>query len=509
VKPEESPLHPSNDKNLVNRHSEYSKRPANDPEYIYRLAEKMEIDEELRAVVYEQFYKGDLEFLMHDGQLEINRMMTSHPDEPEFLILCSRQLGKSFIGLLIALSHLARPFGKRKPMVRIFCETQDQIKDIVQDNMDLIMMVAPPGYIVRTKSEKRYQIGCGELRLGMLAGARVHGKRGGNATLIITEESAFSPSETFKDAVDNVLGPQLLRSEGQMIHITTSSKDELHHIHTVVQPKCQEAGTLCNLTIYKNPQLNDRQIIKAFIKIFDGTTESWEREYLVRVVRSTMLTVVPEFHEDNIVRETDQPVYSNWLTSIDFGGTRDKHAAVLGYHDFKRAKDVILAEYQLDINTGTDVIIEETEALESDYMASEVVSHMRKIDAPGQLLVDLRGNGFPCSLPSKAAGSFEAGINQIRMGIQGGTMEIHPRCINLIAALKYGKLNKQRTDFERHPKFGHLDIVAALMYFLRHLNRDNPFPANLGKSVISHHVRQGEDSQTDQGVMDMLNVFGS
>lgn len=505
MKAEESELHPLNDPRLKSRHETYTNNPANDSEYIYRLAEKMEDDLELQLIVHEKFYAGDLSFLMHDGQMKIKKMLDDHPDEDEFLILCSRQLGKSFMGLLIALMHLAHLHGKRKPLVRIFCETKDQIKDIVQDNMDLILMVAPPDYIKRTKSEHRYKIGKGELRLGMISGAHVNGKRGGNATLILTEESGFSPSETFKDALDNVLGAQLLRSEGKLIHITTSSKDELHHIHHVIQPKCDNAGTLCNLTIYDNPQLNDRQIIKAFKKIFDGTTEGWEREYLVRVVRSMMLTVIPEFNE-GIVAEGKIPPYAHWLTALDFGGTRDKHGTILGYHDFKRAMDVILVDSLEDINTGTEIITGKALKIEKDFMSKEAVSHSRRVDGAGQLLVDLRKDGFSCLPPSKEKGSFEAGINMMRLAVLNGTLEIHPRCTDVINAMKYGKLNKKRTDFERHPIFGHLDILAATMYFLRHLNRLNPYPPNLGKSSQSHFIVE-EKEQEKSAVVDILTNF--
>lgn len=503
---EDSELHPLNDSRLKSRHESYTKNAANDPEYIYRLAEAMEDDLELQLIVHEKFYQGDLSFLMHDGQIKIKKMLDDKPEEDEFLILCSRQLGKSFMGLLIALMHLSKLHGKRKPLVRIFCETASQIRDIVQDNMDLILLVAPPDYIKRTKSENRYKIGKGELRLGMISGAHVNGKRGGNATLILTEESGFSPSETFKDALDNVLGAQLLRSEGKLVHITTSSKDELHHIHHVIQPKCDLAGTLCNLTIYDNPQLNDRQIIKAFKKIFDGTTEGWEREYLVRVVRSMMLTVIPEFHE-NVVKEDDVPAYAHWLTSIDFGGTRDKHGMILGYHDFKRGVDVIIAELLEDINTGTNIILEKTLKSEKEHMPEEPVSHARKVDGAGQLLVDLRMAGFPCSLPSKAAGSFNAGINQMRLAVLNNTLEIHPRCTHLTNAMKYGKLNKKRTDFERHPIFGHLDILAACMYFLRHINHQNPYPANVGRSSQTHFLVEEKDKEKS-AVESILNNFG-
>lgn len=503
----ESEYHPLNDVRLTERKKWYSDRPANDPEFIFRLAEKMETDHRLREAVYSKFRRGDLTWLMHDGQKIIYNCIQEHPDEDEFLILCSRQLGKSFVSLLFAIMHCAitlkargerkkdSPRGAvssgRKPLVKIFCETEKQVKEIVEDNMTIIQMIAPPGYIKHTKSDRRFKIGNGEVRIGLLAGARVDGKRGGNATLIITEEGAFSPSETFKYAVDSVISPQLLRSNGRLLHITTSSKDELHHIHEVIQPKCKEKGTLINLTIYNNPQLTDQQIIKAFERIFDGTAETWMREFLCMVFRSTLLTVVPEF-DPKIVNRSEVPAYAHWLSITDFGGVRDKHGGLVGYYDYNRNKVVICAENLMEINTGTSEIIKNMHEIESimHNPMYNITSHNRFIDAPGQIRVDLAKVDFNCGFVEKGDGSFEAGIFDIRNAVVNDQLEIWPNCEMLIKSLKYGKLNKNRTDFERHPVFGHLDILAALMYFLRHINKTNPFPMNYGKSNQSHFINK-------------------
>lgn len=487
----ESEYHPLNDVRLLDRKKWYTERPANDPNFIFRLADKMETDKNLRQAVHSKFRRGDLTWLMHDGQKIILDTIIEHHEVKEFLILCSRQLGKSFFSLLYAIMHCAALKNGRRPLVKIFCETEKQVKEIVEDNMSLIQMLAPPGYIKHTKSDRRFKIGMGEVRIGLLAGARVDGKRGGNATLIITEEGAFSPSETFKYAIDSVISPQLLRSGGRLIHITTSSKDELHHIHEVIQPKCQEKGSLINLTIYNNPQLTDEQIIDAFERIYDGTAETWMREFLCMVFRSTTLTVVPEF-DPRVVNRTEVPKYAHWISIIDFGGVRDKHGALVGYYDYNRNKVVICAENLMEINTGTSEIIKNVTDLESLLQNDlyNITSHNRFIDAPGQVRVDLSKVDFNCGFVEKGDGSFEAGIFDIRNAILNNQIEIWPECEMLIKSLRYGKLNKHRTDFERHPVFGHLDILAALMYFLRHINKNNPFPMNYNKSSQSHFINK-------------------
>lgn len=513
------PWSPINDPRLKSRHSQFTDNPANDPDYIFRLSEKMRVNRRVRKEVHKCFKRGDLSFLMHDGQLKINHMLESNPKVSEYLILCSRQLGKSFSILIKAIEHCASYKGYRKPLVRVFCESETQVKDIIQDNMDVLEPLMPRGFMKRTKSEKRYHIGKGELRIGILSAAHVNGRRGGNATLIITEESGFSPSDDFKSAVQSVISPQLLRSRGKLIHVTTSSNDENHYIHQVVQPKCAARGALINLTIFDNPQVDDEQILEAYDKVEDGTGEGWKREYLCQIVRSVKLTVVPEFDDDmqkEIVRESKKPVFVNYLTSIDYGGVRDKHGILVMYYDFDRDKIVVSREDLLDINTATKFIISRTLELEELEVKDDIeimrdqIGTRRVCDAPGQVRVDMNHTdyekhdtdnrdritddfkGFSFYFPEKD--EFSAGVQLLRKMIRIGKLEIHPRCKKTINQLKYGKLNKQRKDFERTEEFGHLDLIAALIYGIREIDQSNPYPPFWGRDQINKMTRKEKES---------------
>jgi hypothetical protein len=60
--------------------------------------------------------------------------------------------------------------------------------------------------------------------LGVLERANVDSLRGGNANLVICEEGGFVSSDDYDYALRSVIGPQLLRSGGQLIHVTTPSR---------------------------------------------------------------------------------------------------------------------------------------------------------------------------------------------------------------------------------------------------------------------------------------------
>tara|TARA_R110000868_G_scaffold262381_7_gene520733 strand:- start:1816 stop:3324 length:1509 start_codon:yes stop_codon:yes gene_type:complete len=469
---EKHKLHPSNDLRLSQRHAQFTSNPANDPDFIYDLMDRCDREPEVERAVHDSFFDGDLTFLFHDAQIQIYNCLQSPKNL--FLVLCSRQLGKSFAILAMAIMHCCKPYGRRKPLVRIFCQTQKQINEITHDNMGLIEALSPPGFIQRTKSENRYKVGFGEIRLGMVSAAHVNGKRGGNATLVIIEEGGFTPSEDLKNAVQSVIGPQLLRSEGKLIHVTTSSEDDQHYIHTDIQPKCDLDGTLINLTIYDNPQLRDKQIINAWDLLGDVTGEKWSREYLCLVVRSMTLTVCPEFHDSSIY-DFEPPKYLTWLTAIDFGGVRDKHGILICYWNFDLACFDVLDECLLPINTPTSLIRSTTLDLEKKWGLDP--SQVRRIsDNPGQISVDLGVLGFYVTMPDKPAGSWEANISAIRIALTQKKLRVHRRCKMLAATLRYGKFNKKRTDFLRTEELGHLDLLATLMYGWRHKDESNPYP---------------------------------
>jgi hypothetical protein len=445
--------------------------PANDPNYIFALIDKMESCETTREAAWRLMARGNFNFLLHDTQREIAKIIGASGNE--CLIFCSRQLGKSFFIIVYAISHILT-YG-RKTIVRVFSATENQVRDIVADNLDLITRLTPPGMITRKKSDNRWVVGRhgGEIRLGPLAAAHVDGKRGGNASLIILEEPGFVKSDELRTAVGSVINPQLLRSSGKLVHVTTPSADPAHYIHQIVLPRCEATGSIARYTIYDNPQLSEAQIQTA--KERCTTDEEWRREYLCEIVRSEHSTVIPEFDNAAHTRELPIPAYAYWQTVLDMGGTRDKHAGLMTYNDFDNDRLVIEDEIFLSPNTPTAEIVAKT--TEMEQQARWLDGKPRRVsDSPGQVLVDLRASGFMVRAPEKESGSWEAGINAVRGAFARGQIVINPRCHWLRRTLEYGQYNKTRTDFERTEELGHLDLIAALMYAWRHRVKANPYP---------------------------------
>lgn len=417
----------------------------------------------------EAWVKGNLQFKLHSGQQIIWQQLAS-TKEQEALLFISRQWGKSYLSACYALSYcLKHP----RSIVRIAAPTLKQAKDIVSDNLGPICADAPAGLIQPLKSEYRWKVGQSELRLGVLERANVDSLRGGNAKLVICEEGGFVSSDDYDYALRSVIGPQLLRSGGQLIHVTTPSEEPDHYIHTEVYPRCEIAGTKFEFDVYSNPQLTDEQIGKAMVLAGGEDSPAWRREYLVKIVRDSASVCVPEFSSEHIFN-SEPPEHAVWGIFSDFGGVRDKTSTLFACWNFQDAVLEVHDERFHEPNTDTDTIVSAIRDMVGDRPFKQ--SYM---DAPGQLLVDLRyKHKFEALLPLKD--DFEAGINAVRLAFGQGKIRVHERCKFLIATLKGATFNKQRTDFARSLSLGHMDALAALIYANRMIDRStNPVPAGL------------------------------
>ncbi len=352
--------------------------------------------------------------------------------------------------------------------------TLKQVSSIVEDNLSPICADAPQGLIRRSKSEYRWLVGNSSLRLGSLERAHVDNNRGGNAELIIFEEGGFVDSDSYRYAVQDVLGPQLLRSGGVELHISSPSEDAEHYLHTHIMPTAEEQNLLFRYTVYDSPSITKEQIEKAIERCGGRQTEAFKREYLAEVIRSESLMVIPEFDTDLHVKEVEIPSHYNGILSIDMGGIRDKTAGYICIWDFERSRMIVTHEMFLDANSPTSKVVEDARGILSLVnIGSNVFA-----DVPGQVQVDMiESHNFQIAPPHKD--DRDAAINNLRLLFQKQEIEIHPRCVNLIGCLKSARYNDKRTDFLRTDRYGHADPIMALVYGARMLypmRSINPFP---------------------------------
>ena len=432
-------------------------------------------DEELRDL----WLHGLLQWKLHDSQLVIDRGIASLPrSTKEGVILCCRRFGKSYYGNVRFLSRGIQ--ARQKRVFRIIGPDIKQTKMIVEYNMakiteelsrlNLKKLVRP------VRSENMYLIG---EHAGLFLGgfdSQHDSLRGGEAHEILIEETGSSDPDQFSYQMRSVIKPQLLKTRGRMIHLTTLPPLPDHPFITETIPQSQLDDAFYSYTIYEDP-LATPEIIADAIKDCGGAhTDAFRREYLNQIVRDRQIVIVPDFDPKLDVEDFPKPPWVKFEHYTDWGGVRDNtHTLLMGY-DFLRAMDLVYDELWFPPNTPTHTIVD---AWREKWPDLKVENHY--IDAPGQLQVDLRDtHKIEFKTPNKE--DWEANVNNMANRFTTRKVKIHPKCKMLIQTCQSGTFNKQRTDFARSQVLGHMDAAAALMYGIRQLDRSSPFPTESSAS---------------------------
>lgn len=412
---------------------------------------------------------GDLSYKLHAGQ-HVIRSCYLNTEADELLLLCARRFGKSYALCLLAIEECIKNPGI---CIRYAAPTLKQCNEIVTDCIEQIITDAPKGLIKKNRTQYNWRIGKSQIKLGMLERANVDSLRGGrDADLVIVDEGGSIRSDDYRYAVRSALAPQVMRTNGKIVHATTPSETEFdHYVHTELLPKCRLNGTAFEFTIYDNPQITAEDISKQARLMGGEHSVAFRVNCLVQIIRNEDVTCIPEFDETIHVQDFEPPKYANWLTSTDMGGVRDKTVSLLCYYDFITAKMYVLDERVHGNNTDTETIHKHLVELETDRAIGK-----RIIDAPGQLIVDLhRKHQYPAVAPNKD--DWQAGLNAVRLSFNYGSLFIHRRCNFLIETLKAATFNKNKTDFNRTETLGHMDALAALQYGVRMIDKTtNPWP---------------------------------
>lgn len=432
------------------------------------------IDKELQqalteAIAGEAWKRGLLEYKLDDLQKKILKDIDSSKSK-KVLILSSRQIGKSYFSCVFALQHLIRNSGK---IARICAPTIEQAAMIVEDNLAKIIEDAPKGFINRKKSSLRWDLANGSsLRLGGLKRSNVDSNRGGNADLVIFEESGFTTPADFTYAVNSVLGPQLLRSAGTELFISSPSEDPEHPLHIKVLPEAKSLNSVFRYTVYDSPSINQHQIDQAIKRSGGKNSEAFRREYMAEIIRSTSMSIVP-FEFDKHVKEFPFPdkKHHTYSITVDWGGVRDKTAGLLTTYDHKTNKLICVDEITYEPNTPTATIVAGIRELEKKWDLSVECIYA---DCSGQTSVDLN-NYHDITIVSPAKNDWLASVNNMGSEFHAENIIIHPRCDLLIKTCYSGMFAKNKKDFARSELLGHCDALAALMYAVRAQSKDSPY----------------------------------
>jgi len=463
---------------------------------------------------------GEISYKLRGKQKDIYSYVR-YNEKSISVVLCSRRFGKSTSLCALAIETCIKT---PNAIVKYACPKQRMVTTIIKPIMRMLLDDCPKELRPEWMSqEKIYRFPNGsEIQVAGTDSGNAENLRGGYSNLCIVDEAGFCDDLDY--IVKNIMLPTTDTTEGKLVLASTPNyKDAKHEFHESFALPAEIEGNIAKFTIYDSPMLTPSQIEKI-ISRYPGGVENpqFKCEYMVEIPRSSESTVIPEFYynkKDIVKSHIEKPAYFDPYVSMDVG-FKDLTVALFAIYDFKEAKLKIIDEYVINgPEMTTKKLAEEITKKEQlrffDENVNEVVEpYLRVMDNDLKLINDLsRLHGIQF-IPTKKDNR-EAAINNARMWVGDGRVEIHERCKTLIYHLENAQWNKHRTDFS-HLKDGpngdvlggHADALPALVYLIRNIVESrNPYPAHYGK-LTGNSVFQGKRKDENDGTGSWLkNIF--
>ncbi len=444
--------------------------------------------------------------MLHERQREVFARFDA--SEARRFVWCStRRGGKSFAGCVRAISRCIRTPGYQ---FRYAAPTQVMARGIVYPHVSRILADCPESLRPKVnRMEMTWSWPNGSvLKLAGCDGANADRLRGGECHEAFVDEAGFV--DDLRNVVEDVLMPMTLTTNGRIMLASTPPISPAHAFAEYVG-KAAATGDLYRYTIYDAPHIPREKADEYVAEAGGPESPTARREYFAEIVIDESHAIVPEFSrvKSTCVVERTRPDYFDAYVSADFG-FHDLTVVLFAYYDFARARIVVEDEIAMQgasgLDVGAAVARKERELWGHDKRPSRVA------DAPQQMLADLahRSMGPGVSFGPARKDDAEAALNQLRMDIGRGRIEIHPRCKTLIAHLEYGTWNAARTSYDRAEGFGHWDAIDALKYMLRAIPRTkNPEPLlPPGATEHTHHIPAKLRNMPHRQARDLARAFG-
>lgn len=359
-------------------------------------------------------------------------------------------------------------------------------------------------------------------------GGSAESVRGSTLNLILMDESGFHDYNDFLYILNSVLMPTLTTTEGKVIMASTPSKEPDHPFMVNYVEPYRASGWLVEYDIFSNPLITDKIREKIVSRFPLGEEDpEYQREYLLKTRVSNSLMVIPEWYDikDDVIVSSERPVYADNYVSMD-PAVSDGTGIIFAYYDYVREKLVIEDELFLggegsnslrtqDIADG--LIRKEGNLFRNPYTGEISKPYMRISDNNLPLLInDLRSEHDLHFIATKKDGK-EDKVNQVRMLMKRGNLEINPRCKNLINHIENAKWKPNRKEFARNKgdmnkgiKPNHADLVDALVYLVRNYQPSkNPYPENyfeLSGSGVFNSGSKKKDSKKQRFMSAIMNL---
>jgi hypothetical protein len=439
----------------------------------------------------ESWRRGRLGYLLHEGQKRIDEKFQSVTGQ---LFVCNvaRQFGKSYWACTKAVSlAIAKP----KTRIRYGTAFHTDLTEFIMPTFDIVLKDCPEGMRPRYKvaGSKWVFPNGSEIKLVGLD-RNPNGLRGNTLDLIVIDEAGFV-AELDYIYKDIIIPATLKRPNCKIIFISTPPRSPAHEFVDFIQ-KAEAENSYIKLTIHDNPTITQDDFDRMAKEHGGVGSIVFRREFLCEVI-SDESHIVAEWTPTYIV-ETPKDQFYNFYhkyVAMDLG-RKDKTALIFGYWDFKRATLVIEDEMEMEGPSWTTLTLKKDlfEKEKTLWATPDDVGpfkpYRRISDNNNPHLINDLNSLHKAYFIETSKESLEAMVNELRVMVGEGKIEVHPRCKKLIGCLSYGVWDSKRKEFARSKVYGHFDHLAALIYLVRNIDRfANPIPRGFGFDVRNSVIK--------------------
>lgn len=475
--------------------------------------------------------QGNLRFLLHKGQRELDDFVLGleNRQKRRGVVKTTRRYGKTFYNASRAIGKSIRFPGRLTPFV---APTVKSLKTIVKPIFQAILRDCPRDLLPRYKAQDAvYEFPNGSnIILAGTDNGNAEKLRGIKADEALLDEAGFMNDLSY--IVNDIITPALMYGDGLLLASSTPPPTADHYFVQMLQDSESDDSSYSR-TIWDNPMISVKEIMdfadvlhcsvdwERFHKEHDEMhmfdmewgkslllekSVPFRREFEAEILTDPEKAIVPEFTADRetaIVTEWPRPPHYHPYTVIDTGFI-DFTAVIFGYWDFAKAKAIVEDDILIDFRgEGMNAETLAKRVLEREQELWGRPSYLRFADGDLIVLNELAQHGIPINPVKKD--ELEAQVSSLRLDVTSDKLRINPRAKNAIAHMRYGIWDNQRRKFARTENSGHFDALAALMYFVRHINRqDNPYPSDWG---VTDHFNQVLPSSWEENPDVIKEIF--
>ena len=167
-------------------------------------------------------------------------------------------------------------------------------------------------------------------------------------------------------------------------------------------------------------------------------------------------------------------------STVDLGYI-DNTGMVFGYWDFLNNKLIIEDDAAFNKPTSSKIAEVVKEKEKSLWQINNTIKepYRRIIDGNDITIADLNAPPNNLRFVKTRNDDPQAAVNEVRVMLYNKQIIIHPRCVNLISEMKSAIWDNTGRRLARSDEQnrGHFDILMALVYLVRNLNKKkNPYP---------------------------------